>query len=107
LHNRLRVIKFGNKAKPLFIGACLLALRDDDFYQKVSDTNFDKEEDIPNLLKNALNSKKSLGIEAYLPLKKKLQELINSNPHLLIKQKKKEHRISSILKKIQEDVYPL
>jgi len=104
----LRVIKFGNKGKPLFIGACLLALRDDDFFQKVSDTNFDKEEDIPNLLKNALNSRKSLGgIKLYNPLKKKLQELIDSNPHLLIKQKKKEHRLGSILQKIQKDVYPL
>src|SRR5207248_3725212 len=98
LHNRLRVIKFGNKGKPLFIGACLLALRDDDFFQKVSDANFDKEEDIPNLLKNALNSRKSLGgIKIYNPLKKKLQELIDSNPHLLIKQNKKEHRLGSIL----------
>lgn len=107
LHNRLRVIKFGNKAKPLFIGACLLALRDDDFYKKVAEANFDKEEDIPNLLKNALNSKKSLGLKEYSRLKKKLQELIDSNSHLLIKQKKKEHRLSSILKKIQEEVYPL
>ncbi|CAG8742375.1 31098_t:CDS:2, partial [Racocetra persica] len=107
LHNRLRVIKFGNKAKPLFIGACLLALRDDDFYKKVAEANFDKEEDIPNLLKNALNSKKSLGLKEYGRLKEKLQELIDSNSHLLIKQKKKEHRLSSILKKIQEEVYPL
>lgn len=107
LNDLLRVLKFGNKEKPLFIGSCLLALRDDDFFKKVSDANFDKEEDIPNLLKNALNSRKSLGVEEYNLLKKKLQELISSNKHLQIGQTKKTHRLSSILKKIQEDIYPL
>jgi len=86
----------------------LLALRDNDFYQKVSENNFDKEEDIPTLLKNALNSASALGRKKnYDSLNKKLQEVIEGNKNLLIKQEKKEHRLSSILKKIQTDVYPL
>ncbi|CAI2162917.1 16647_t:CDS:2 [Funneliformis geosporum] len=104
LHNNLRNMSFDQDDKPFFISGCLIALKDKIFHSSLLKNEFDSETETLKHLKSALE--REIEGEKYQHLVNELKEALE-NDSLTDEDAKKEDRLSSVLKVLQRDIFPL